>query len=146
MKKPLSTTQDMEIENLETRVMANTAEDSAEDIVERILLRVGDPNKIQHRNKARASTNNNNSAENPTTSGLPTELHFNERQPLCDSGGWHPTGRPPSALHLSLEIVNIPQVGNLGNRTRIQDSVVVQADPMGSKKLSSFQDGEETCS
>ncbi|KAG1178052.1 hypothetical protein G6F70_001969 [Rhizopus microsporus] len=30
--------------------------------------------------------------------------------------------------------------------TRLQDSVVVQADPMGSKKLSSFRNGEETCS
>ncbi|RCH91870.1 hypothetical protein CU097_011943 [Rhizopus azygosporus] len=146
MKKPLPTTQDIEIDNLETRVKANTWEDSAEDVVERILPGVGSPNKIQHRNKARASTNSSNSAENSTTSGLPTELHLSERQPLCDFGGWHPTGWPPSALHLSLEIINIPQVANFGNRTRLQGSVVVQADPMGSKKLSSFRDGEETCS
>ncbi|KAG1253145.1 hypothetical protein G6F68_011468 [Rhizopus microsporus] len=146
MEKPLSATQDIEIDNLETRVKVNTREDSAEDAVERILPGVGNPNKIQHCNKIRVSTNSNNSADKSTTSGLPTELHLNERQPLCDSGGWHSTGWPSSALHLSLEIVNIPQVANLGNRTRLQDSVVVQADPMGNQKLSSFRDGAETCS
>ncbi|CEG75823.1 hypothetical protein RMATCC62417_10806 [Rhizopus microsporus] len=58
MKKPLSTTQDMEIDNLETRVKANTREDSAEDVVERILPGVGNPNKIQHCSKKLSSFRN----------------------------------------------------------------------------------------
>jgi hypothetical protein len=111
MKKPLSATQDMEINNLETKVKANTGRDSAEDVVERILPGVGNPNNIQHHSKAGASTNSNNSAENSIISGFPADLYLSERQPLCDPGGWHPTRWPPSVLHLSLEIVSSPTGG-----------------------------------